>query len=137
MYITEVWLFHSYFICRLEQDEEEKEENKSEVDRDIFGVTQCEESDEESDSGSDQEDAAVVDMKRPSDPKPESPLLTDVSIEQEGNPTDDFLKSNGKFSFGSHDANERDVSDLFIPDEAKKSDDLKLFVSDDDPDLLK
>ena len=132
------------FHYRLEQEEEEKEENKPEVDRDIFGVTQCEESDEESDSGSDQEDAAVVDMKRPSDPKPESPLLTDVSTEQEGNsteqegnPTDDFLKSNGKFSFGSHDANERDVSDLFIPDEAKMSDDMKLFVSDDDPDLLK
>ena len=103
-------------------------------------MTQYEGSDDESDShsGSDQEDAAVVDMKRPSDPqpKPNSSQPTVFFKEQEENLTDQFFKSSGKFSFGSHDANEKDVSDLFIPDEAKKSDDVKLFDSDDDPDLL-
>ena len=105
------------------------------MEQDLFGATHIEESDEESDSlsGSDQEDAAVADTKQPSDTKPQSTVVT---TEEEENPTDEFLKSSGKFSFGSHDANETDVSDLFIPDEAKKLDDLDLFVSKDDPDLL-
>ena len=121
-------------------------------------MTQYDESDEESDStsASDHEDVTVVDMKRPSDPEPsdtqtlsvssekkEQPKASDnevtatlLSEKQEEQPTDMFLKSSGKFSFGSHDTNEHDISDLFIPDEAKKFGDVNLFVSEDDPDLL-
>ena len=109
------------------------------MDRDIFGVTHLEESDEESESsGSDKEDAATADVKRPSHthPKASDAKPSVISAADEEVPTDEFVKSSGKFSFGSHDANERDVSDLFIPDEAKKLDDVKLFVSEDDPDLL-
>ena len=126
------------------------------MDRDIFGATQYDESDEESDSTSaseHEEDVAVVDMKRPSDPEPsnaqpsaekkDQPITSDngatatlVPEKQEEQADDMFLKSSGKFSFGSHDTNERDISDLFIPDEAKKFGDVNLFVSEDDPDLL-
>ena len=126
------------------------------MDCDIFGVTQYDESDEESDSTSaseHEEDVAVVDMKRPSDPEPsngqpfvgtkEQPIASDngaaatlVPGKQEEQAADMFLKSSGKFSFGSHDTNEHDISDLFIPDEAKKFGDVNLFVSEDDPDLL-
>ena len=80
----------------------------------------------------------MADVKRPSHPQPKANETTPsvTSAVEEELPRDEFMKSSGKFSFGSHDANEKDVRDLFIPDEAKKSDDVKLFVSDDDPDLL-
>ena len=146
-----------------EEEKEEKEEtkaSKTEDERDIFGVTQYEGSDNDSESSSDQEDLDTVDMKRPDDQKPandplsgtsnplsapsqQQPSSTDsqttANLTEPGkeHPSNEFLKSGGKFSFGSHDANEKNFSDLFIPDEAKISDDVKLFVSDDDPDLLK
>ena len=81
------------------------------------------------------EDEDVVDTKKPTtDNKKE-----DVSRPAKATPSsgsDDFLTSTGKFSFGAHDVDDTNVGDLFIPEEALKPDEGKLFVSDDDPDLL-
>ena len=99
-------------------------------------MTQMDGSEEDSDGNSDgDEDAFVVDMKRPpAADVNESPSLSTKSPTET---SDDFLKSPGKFSFGTYDRDDTNVSDLFIPEEALKPDKIKLFVSEDDPDLLK
>lgn len=108
-----------------------------EIDRDIFGVTELEESDEDDMSSSD--DTKIEDAKQPNDPlsKTEKFHMSIESSAVDDEKADIFIKSSGKFSFGNHEEKETDISDLFIPEEAKKFDKVDLFLSDDEPDLFK
>ena len=92
--------------------------------------------DEESEENSDEEDTSVVDMKRPMAAE-ESKTITKNSPGISDS-SDDFLKSSGKFSFGTVVVPDgKDVRDLFIPKEALVPDKSPLFFSEDDPELLK
>ena len=92
--------------------------------------------DSEENSDEDEEDTSVVDMKRPMATE-ESETITKNSPGISDS-SDDFLKSFGKFSFGTVVVPDgKDVRDLFIPKEALVPDKSPLFFSEDDPELLK